>query len=49
MNTSRLGRTVEKVKVTRVNNIFIMPNQSYLPQEKIIKDYIYSPQARIIA
>lgn len=49
MNNLRLGRTVEKVKVTRINNLFIMPNSSMMKADKVIKDYVYSPQVRIIA
>jgi hypothetical protein len=46
---SRTGRHIEKVKVTRVNNLFIMQNTVNTHREKIIKDYVYSPEARIIA
>lgn len=43
------GRHIEKVKVTRINNLFIMPNTESFSRNKIIKNYVYSPQVRIIA
>lgn len=49
MNNINLGRSVEKVKVTRVHNLFVIPTPSYMLREKVIKDYVYSPQVRIIA
>ena len=49
MTNFRLGRSVEKVKVTRINNLLVMPNTSFSTREKVIKDYVYSPQVRIIA
>jgi hypothetical protein len=47
--TAASGRRVEKVKVTRINNMFVLPFTTTSPREKIIKDYVYSPEARIIA
>jgi hypothetical protein len=49
MRTSRLGVAVEKVKVTRINNIFVVPITTTNLRNKVIKDYVYSPEARIIA
>lgn len=49
MKYNIVGRSVQKVKVTRINNLFIAPNSNYSTPETIIRDYVYVPQVRIIA
>jgi len=43
------GQNIEKVQVTRLTNVVFFETQVNINRNKIIKDYIYSPQARIIA
>ena len=47
-NTSN-GRNIQKVKVARIDSIFLIHNNGNPYSKKIIKDYIYSPEAKIIA
>lgn len=42
-------RNIEKVQVTRFSNVIFFETQVSINKNKIVKDYVYSPQARIIA
>lgn len=48
-NTDKTVTKPEKISVTRIEYILQQEEKQYYDQKSIIKDYLYSPQKRIIA
>ena len=41
-------KTAQKVQVTRINTVYSVNTGMSSPRTRVIKDYVYSPAAKII-
>ena len=49
VNKFGVTKSVEKVKVERIEEILFMENTTIPKKNKVVKNYVYTTQARIIA
>lgn len=41
-------KNIQKVQVTRINGTFTFGNTATAPRTRVIKDYVYTPEAKVI-